>query len=174
MKISVTIITFNEAENIRAACESVAWADEVLVVDSESTDATREIAEGCGARVVCRPWPGFAAQKQFAAEAASNEWVFSLDADERVSAELRASIEDLLFATADPAADGYRVARRSFYMNRWIRGGGWYPDHQLRLYRKARGRWAGAYVHESVRMDEGARTGTLRGDLLHYSVRDAS
>ena len=97
MKITATIITFNEAANIRAACESVAWADEVLVVDSESTDATREIAESCGARVIRRPWPGFAAQKQFASDEAANEWVFSLDADERVSPELRAAIEDLLY-----------------------------------------------------------------------------
>src|SRR5918998_1466208 len=174
MKISATIITFNEADNVRAACESVAWADEVLVVDSESTDATREIAEGCGARVVCRPWPGFTAQKQFAAEEAANEWVFSLDADERVSAELRASIEGLIREPGGRLADGYRVARRSFYMNRWIRGGGWYPDHQLRLYRRTRGRWEGAHVHESVQMAEGARVATLAGDLLHYTRRDAS
>src|SRR5881398_1852356 len=88
LKITATIITCNEADNIRAACESVAWADEILVVDSESTDATREIATDCGARVITRKWPGFAAQKQFAAEEAAHEWVFSLDADERVSTEL--------------------------------------------------------------------------------------
>jgi glycosyltransferase involved in cell wall biosynthesis len=174
LKISATIITFNEADHIRAACESVAWADEILVVDSQSSDATREIAAACGARVVTRTWSGFAAQKQFAAECAAHEWVFSLDADERVSAELRASIEDLLYTSDAQLADGYRVARRSFYMGRWIRGGGWYPDHQLRLYRRARGRWSGAYIHESVKMDEGARVSALDGDLLHYSVRDAS
>ena len=174
MKITATIITYNEAENIRAACESVAWADEVLVVDADSTDATRELAAGCGARVIRRPWPGFAAQKQFAAEAAANDWVLSLDADERVSDELRASIEDLLYTPDARLADGYRVARRSFYMGRWIRGGGWYPDHQLRLYRRSRGRWQGAYVHESVKLEAGARVETLRGDLLHYSVRDAA
>ena len=174
MKITATIITFNEAENIRAACESVAWANEILVVDSESTDATREVAAECGARVIARPWPGFAAQKQFAAESAAHDWTFSLDADERVSPELRASVEDLLYTSEERLADGYRVARRSFYMGRWIRGGGWYPDYQLRLYHRARGRWRGAHVHESVRMDEGARVSTLAGDLLHYSVRDAS
>lgn len=174
MKITATIIAFNEADNIRAACESVAWADEIVVVDSESTDATREIAAACGARVIARPWAGFAAQKQFAAEQAAHEWVFSLDADERVSPELRASVEDLLYTPDAQLADGYRVARRSFYMNRWIRGGGWYPDHQLRLYRRSRGAWAGAHVHESVRMDAGARVSVLAGDLLHYSVRDAS
>ena len=175
MKISVTIITFNEADNIRAACESVRWADEVLVVDAQSTDRTREIAEECGARVMRRAWPGFAAQKQFAAEAASHEWILSLDADERVSPELRASIEDL-FRREQPRLqpDGYQIARRSFYMGRWIRGGGWYPDYQLRLYRRTRGRWEGAHVHESVRMSNGARIDTLAGDILHYSVRDAA
>src|SRR5437762_9254072 len=95
MKITATIITLNEAENIRAACESVAWADEILVIDSESTDATREIAAACGARVIINSWPGFAAQKQFAVDAASHDWIFSLDADERVSPELLASIEKL-------------------------------------------------------------------------------
>ena len=174
LKITATIITYNEAEHIRAACESVAWADEILVVDAESTDETRTIAEACGARVITRKWPGFAEQKQFAAQSATHEWVFSLDADERVSAELRASIEDLLYTPDAQLADGYRVARRSFYMNRWIRGGGWYPDYQLRLYRRARGRWAGAHIHESVQMDTGARIATLAGDLLHYSVRDAA
>ena len=174
MKISATIITFNEEENVRAACESVAWADEILVVDSRSTDRTRELAAECGARVLVRDWPGFAAQKQFAAEAASHDWVFSLDADERVSEELLASVRALRGAEESRLADGYRVARRSFYMGRWIRGGGWYPDHQLRLYRRTRGRWEGAHVHESVRVAKGARVETLSGDLLHYSMRDAS
>ena len=174
MKITAAIIAFNEEEHIRAACESVAWADEVLVVDSHSTDRTRELAALSGARVVERDWPGFALQKQFASDEARHEWVFSLDADERVSDELRASILALRGTPDAERADGYRVPRRSFYMNRWIRGGGWYPDHQLRLYRRARGRWEGAYIHESVKMEPGARVSTLGGDLLHYSVRDAS
>ncbi|HWS88678.1 MAG TPA: glycosyltransferase family 2 protein [Pyrinomonadaceae bacterium] len=174
MKISATIITFNEAGNIRAACESVAWADEILVVDSRSADETVEIAEACGARVVVRDWPGFAAQKQFAAESATHDWVFSLDADERVTEELRAGV--LRLRDGDPArlADGYRVARRSFYMGRWIKGGGWYPDYQLRLYDRRRGRWEGAHIHESVKMRPGARVETLSGDLQHFSVRDAA
>ncbi|HYY41585.1 MAG TPA: glycosyltransferase family 2 protein, partial [Pyrinomonadaceae bacterium] len=139
-----------------------------------STDATREIAADCGARVIERAWPGFAAQKQFAADEARHDWVFSLDADERVSAELRASIEDLLYTPDAQLADGYTMARRAFYMGRWIRGGGWYPDRQLRLYRKARGRWVGAHIHEAVRLDDGARVAELAGDLLHYTVRDAA
>ncbi|HZI18411.1 MAG TPA: glycosyltransferase family 2 protein [Pyrinomonadaceae bacterium] len=174
MKISAVIITNNEAEHIRDACESVAWADEIVVVDSHSTDATREIARDCGARVIERDWPGFARQKQFAAESAAHEWVFSLDADERVSPELRRSIEALRAAPPETLAPGYRVARRSFYMGRWIRGGGWYPDYQLRLWDRRRGRWEGAHVHESVKMEEGTRVETLAGDLHHYSVRDAS
>jgi glycosyltransferase involved in cell wall biosynthesis len=173
MKITATIITFNEEANIRAACESVAWANEILVVDSESSDGTREVAEECGARVITRPWPGFALQKQFAADEAEHEWIFSLDADERVSEELRHSIEDLLYTPEERLADGYLVARRSFYMGRWIRGGGWYPNHQLRLYRRSRGEWKGAYIHESVKLQDGAGVETLKGDLLHYSIRDA-
>ncbi|MEO8436719.1 MAG: glycosyltransferase family 2 protein [Pyrinomonadaceae bacterium] len=174
MKLTAAIITLNEAENIRSACEAVSWADEILVVDAESTDATTDIAHECGARVISRPWPGFAAQKQFAADASSHDWIFSLDADERVSEELKTSIEDLLFARDPQPADGYRIARRAFYMGRWIRGGGWYPDFQLRLYNRTRGRWSERHVHESVTMVEGALVETLRGDLLHYPGRDAA
>src|ERR1044072_9014454 len=107
MKISATIITLNEESNIKAACESVAWADEIVVIESQSTDAAREIAEACGARVITIPWPGFGAQKQFAVEQAQHEWIFSLDADERVSDELKKSIESLK-QKPDPA-DGYEI-----------------------------------------------------------------
>lgn len=172
MKISATIITLNEESNIKAACESVAWADEVVVVDSNSTDATREIAKACGARVITNDWPGFGAQKQFAVDHTQHEWIFSLDADERVSEELKKSIESL--RRAKDLADGYRVARRTFYQNRWIRGGGWYPDRQLRLFRKTRGRWKQRHIHESVTMDAGARVEILAGDLLHYTSQDAA
>jgi len=174
MKISATLITFNEEENIRKACESVAWADEILVVDSQSTDGTREIATQCGARVINRDWPGFAAQKQFAAEQAQHDWIFSLDADERVSENLSAAIASLRNKPDDERADGYLIARRSYYQGRWIRGGGWYPDRQLRLFKKALGRWEGRYIHESVKMNSGARIKRLPGDILHYSVRDAA
>ncbi len=174
MKISATIIAFNEAENIRAACESVRWADEIVVVDSESTDATGEIAEACGAHVIRQSWLGFAKQKQFAADSATHEWIFSLDADERASDELQQSIQRLRAKNEAQHADGYRIPRRTFYLNRWIRGGGWYPDYQLRLYRKSRGKWEGAHVHESVKMCADARIENLAGDILHYSLRDAA
>ena len=172
LKISATIITFNEESNIKAACESVAWADELVVVDSNSTDATREIAAASGARVIINDWPGFGAQKQFAVDQAQHEWIFSLDADERVSDELKRSIEAL--RNAKDLADGYQVARRTFYQDRWIRGGGWYPDRQLRLFRKTKGRWKQRHIHESVTMDAGARVDTLPGDLLHYTMQDAA
>ena len=174
MKVSATIITLNEEENIREALASVAWADEVIVVDSGSTDKTCEIAEAAGARVIRNDWPGFARQKQFAAEQAEHEWIFSLDADERVSPELNNSIAALRELSDNQRVDGYRIARRSFYLGRWIKGGGWYPDRQLRLYKKARGRWADRHIHESVRMDQDARVENLAGDILHYSMRDTA
>jgi glycosyltransferase involved in cell wall biosynthesis len=172
MEITATIITFNEESNIKAACESVAWADEVVVVDSNSTDATRDLAERCGARVIVNNWPGFGAQKQFAVEQAKHEWIFSLDADERVSDELKRSIEEL--RNSKTVADGYQVARRTFYQQRWIRGGGWYPDYQLRLFRKSKGHWKQRHIHESVTMEPGARVEKLKGDLLHYTSPNAS
>ena len=172
MEISATIITFNEESNIKAACESVAWADEVVVVDSNSTDRTRELAEACGARVITNDWPGFGAQKQFAVDQAKHEWIFSLDADERVSDELKNSIQSL--RNAKELADGYEIARRTYYQQRWIRGGGWYPDRQLRLFRKSKGRWKQRHIHESVKMDPGARVERLNGDLLHYTSPDAA
>ncbi len=174
MKISATIITLNEEENIRDALASVTWADEVIVVDSGSADKTCEIAAAAGARVIKHDWPGFAQQKQFAAEQAQHDWIFSLDADERVSSELSNSIAGLRKQTDSQRADGYRIARRSFYQGRWIKGGGWYPDRQLRLYKKSRGRWADRHIHESVRLDQDARVENLDGDILHYSVRDSA
>ena len=172
MKISATIITLNEESNIKAACESVAWADEIVVVDSGSTDATRAVAEACGARVITNAWPGFGAQKQFAVDQTQHEWIFSLDADERVSDELRKSIASLRDKT--DLADGYQIARRTYYQGRWIRGGGWYPDRQLRLFRKSKGHWKQRHVHESVTMDAGARVERLAGDLLHYTLQNAA
>jgi glycosyltransferase involved in cell wall biosynthesis len=174
MKITATMITLNEADNIRDACESVSWADEILVVDSESTDDTRQIAADCGARVIINPWPGFSKQKQFAVDSAAHDWIFSLDADERVSPELRASIDQLRARNQTESPAGYRIARRAYYMSRWIRGGGWYPDYQLRLFNRNSGYWGDRVIHESVTMRPGSRVEALRGDLLHYSMRDPS
>ena len=174
MRISATIITFNEESNIKAACESVAWADEILVVDSNSTDATRELASASGARVITNTWPGFGAQKQFAVDQAKHEWIFSLDADERVSDELKQSIAELGKKPESELADGYQIARRTYYQQRWIRGGGWYPDRQLRLFKKSHGRWKERHIHESVAMNANARVERLNGDLLHYTSAGAA
>jgi glycosyltransferase involved in cell wall biosynthesis len=171
LKISATIITLNEESNIESACKSLDWADEIVVVDSGSSDRTREIARAAGAQVFHRDWTGFADQKQFASEQTVNDWVFSLDADEVVSDELRNEILALKELETS-AFDCYRVPRRSFYMGRWIRFSGWYPDLQLRLFRKSKARWMGEFVHESVQPDGTARLGTLRNDILHYSVAD--
>ena len=138
-KLSVTIITRDEAANLAAALDSVAWADEIVVVDSESTDATVEIARRYTSKVLVRPWPGYVAQKNRAADEASHDWILSLDADERVSPALAAEIQALV--REEPAAPGYRVPRVTFHLGRWIRSTDWYPDYQLRLYDRRRARW---------------------------------
>ena len=166
--VTVTVITFNEAANLQAALESVSWADEIIVIDSESTDDTVAIAKRFTDRVMVRPWPGYVAQKNLAAEYASHDWIFSLDADERVSPPLADEIRALV--AAGPAAPGYRVPRVTFHLGRWIRSTDWYPDHQLRLYDRRRARWTGKYVHESV--DADGPVIDLRGELLHYAYRD--
>ena len=167
-KLTVTVITRDEEANLGAALESVRWADEIVVVDSESTDATVEVARRYTDKVIVRSWPGYIAQKNFAAEQASHDWILSLDADERVSSELAAEIRQLLNGAADAA--GYRLPRVTYHLGRWIRSTDWYPDYQLRLYDRRRSRWAGRYVHESVQA-EGA-VGRLRGELQHYAYRD--
>jgi glycosyltransferase involved in cell wall biosynthesis len=170
VKISAVIITKNEAENIADAIRSVDWADEVLVVDSGSTDNTREIAAGMGAKVIDRLWPGFAKQKQFAVDNAANDWIFSLDADERVSPKLKDEILHLKQLDKESLAKGYRIPRLSTYMGRQIRGGGWYPDWQLRFFNRNSGKWKDIAIHESVEMADGARVEKLAGDILHHSV----
>jgi glycosyltransferase involved in cell wall biosynthesis len=170
MKISAVIITKNEADNIAAAISSVDWADEVLVVDSGSTDGTTEIAAEAGARVITRAWPGFAAQKQFAVDSAENDWIFSLDADERVSAKLKDEVLQLKRQNESDLAKGYRIPRLSTYMGKQIRGGGWYPDWQLRFFDRRYGKWKDVAIHESVEMNPDARVEKLSGDILHHSV----
>lgn len=171
MKITAAIITFNEESNIRDAISSVEWADEVLVVDSESTDRTCKIAGSMGARVISRPWPGFSAQKQFAVDEAANDWILSLDADERVSPGLRQEISEII--AQGPNYDGYTIPRLSFYMGKPIRHSGWYPDRQLRLFDRTKGRWKEVAIHESFEMQPTSKAGELRGDLYHYSVENA-
>lgn len=170
MKLTVTVITRNEAAHISAALESVSWADEIIVVDSNSTDDTVALAQARAARVEVREWPGYGAQKNYAADLAANDWILSIDADERVTPELAGEIRDLL--STEPSARGYRVARVTNYLGRWIRSTDWYPDYQLRLYDRRAGRWSSRRVHESV--DLQGTPGQLRHDLQHYAYRDIS
>ena len=169
-KLTVTVITRNESANIDAALASVSWADEIVVVDAESTDGTADLARRHTARVEVRPWPGFSAQKNYAASVASHDWILSLDADERVPPPLAAEIQALL--SAEPPVRGYRIPRISHYLGRWIRGTDWYPDYQLRLYDRRAGEWNGRRVHESVRLN--GQPGLLKHDLHHYPYRDIS
>jgi glycosyltransferase involved in cell wall biosynthesis len=171
VKISACIITLDEEDNIRDCIESVAFCDEVVVVDSGSNDRTREIAAELGARVIQKDWPGHIEQKNFAIDAATNDWVLCIDADERVSPELRGSL-DRLFAAGEPPLLGYACNRRTRYLGRWIYHSGWYPDRKLRLFRKSRGRWGGVNPHDHVKID--GPQGRLDGDLLHLSYRDVS
>jgi (heptosyl)LPS beta-1,4-glucosyltransferase len=167
-RLSVTVVAWNEEERLRACLESVSWADEIVVVDAESTDKTPQLAREFTDRVWVRPWPGFAAQKNFAIEQAHGEWILSLDADERVTPGLARRIKELV---TDPgAADGYRVPRKNMFWGAWVRHGGLYPDHQLRLFRRGAGRFAENAVHESVQV--AGRVETLTEPLLHQSYRD--
>lgn len=170
-KLTVTVITRNEAAHIDAALASVAWADEIVVVDAHSTDETAAIARRRTPRVEVRDWPGYSAQKNYAASIASHDWILSIDADERVSPELANEIRALL--ASEPPLRGYRIPRVTQYLGRWIRSTDWYPDYQLRLYDRRAGAWNGRVVHESVRLEAG-RPGVLRHELQHFSFRDLS
>lgn len=166
--VTVTIITLDEADHIAAAIDSAAWADEIIVVDSGSSDGTAEIARAKGATVTTRAWSGYVDQKNHAAALARHDWIFSLDADERIPPAMAREIRDLL--AGEPAHPAYRVPRVTFHLGRWVRTTDFYPDFQTRLYDRRRARWQGRHVHESVKAD--APAGRLRTELEHYSYRD--
>ncbi len=166
-RLSVVVITLNEEDRLRACLESVAWADEIVVVDAESEDKTVQVAREFTDRVVVRPWPGFAAQKNFAVAQATGDWILSLDADEEVSAELREQIRATL--RGESADDAYAVPRMNVFLGAWIKHGGLHPDWQVRLFRAGRGRFAERAVHESMVVD--GSVGRLRGALVHRSYR---
>jgi glycosyltransferase involved in cell wall biosynthesis len=167
-KLSVTIITKNEAADIGAALASVAFADERVVVDAHSTDDTVGIARQHTDRVIVRDWAGYIDQKNYAASQASHDWILSLDADERVPPALADEIKTTL---AGPSAHhAYRIPRVAWQFGRWIRTTDWYPDYQLRLYDRRSAQWTGKYVHESVTVR--GTVGQLRHELQHYAYRD--
>ncbi len=165
--LSATIITHNERANIARAIKSLTCADEIVVIDSQSTDGTPEIAAGLGARVITHTWEGFAAQKNFASAQAKNDWIISLDADEELDGPAQAAVQE--WKRSEPFATGFQFARRAQYLGRWILHSGWYPDYKLRLFERRRSRWQGSYVHESVETD--GVIATLRGEILHYTCQ---
>ena len=169
-RLTVTIITRDEAANIDEALASVAWADEIVVVDSGSADDTVSRARRHTPRVFVREWPGFPAQKNWAAEQATHDWILSIDADERVPPALAQEIRTLL--ASEPAPRGFRIPRVSYYLGRWLRSTDWYPDSQLRLYDRRVAAWGGTHVHEGVEVRGGV--GRLRHELQHVPYRDVS
>ena len=167
--LSACVIAKDEADRIGECLSSLVFCDEILVVDAHSKDDTRAIAEASGARVIERDWPGHVAQKEFAIRAAHHDWVLCVDADERISFELASEIQRLR-QTGFPGKPGWRLPRLSSYFGKWIRHGTWYPDPQLRLFDRRRGRWTGRDPHDRVELD--GDPGQLRGHLLHYPYRN--
>lgn len=170
MKISATIITHDEERNLPRAIESLRAADEIIVVDSGSTDRTVEIARNLGARVVEAGWPGYANQKNFAASQAKFDWILSIDADESLSEALEAEIWRL--KKKGPDCDAYTMPRMAQYLGRWIRHSGWYPDRKVRLYDRRKASWVGDYVHESVKVS--GKVGHFESNLLHFTCDSLS
>lgn len=162
--LSVVIITKNEASNLGRCLASVAWADDIVVLDSGSTDRTMEIAREHGARVLETPWLGFGKTKQLAVDAATHDWVFSIDADEVVTERLRREMGVIL---EKPRKQGYRISRRSYYLGRLIRFSGWRSDAPLRLFNRLHGRFNEKIVHESVEM--ASKAGLIKAHMLHYT-----
>ncbi|GAB4364312.1 MAG: glycosyltransferase family 2 protein [Deltaproteobacteria bacterium] len=169
--ISAILITKNEEDNVRDCLASLPFADEIVVVDSGSTDGTEEICRSDPrVRWFAEEWKGFGPQKNSALDKARGPWIFSIDADERATEDLAREIASLDLPGS--SFDGYRVPRKSHFGGKWVRYGGWYPDYTIRLWRKGRGRFADRSVHEVVRLD--GPVGTLRGDLLHFTYRDTA
>ena len=169
MKLSVIIITKNEADNLQACLDSVKFANEWIIVDSGSTDATVAIAQANGATVIeTADWPGFGPQKNRALDAASGDWVLSLDADERIPDALR---DEIMAAIADSSHSAYALPRLSSYCGHFIHHSGWYPDYIVRLFRRQSGRFSTDLVHESVNVQQGT-TGKLKTAMIHYSYAD--
>jgi glycosyltransferase involved in cell wall biosynthesis len=168
--VSALVVCGNEEANIAACLESVRWCDEIVVIDSFSSDRTPEIARRFTDRVIQRAWQGFADQKQFALEQAKGDWVLNLDADERCTPELRDAIRAALPGADASGIAGFEVRRHVFYLGRWIDHGGWYPDWKLRVARRDRARWGGIEPHDRLEVD--GRVERLAADLEHYTYRD--
>ena len=169
-KISAIIIAGNEEENIRACLESVTWCDEIILVDSESKDNTVEIAKEFTDKIFIKKWEGYAKQKRYSLEMASSEWVISLDADERVSNRLKVEIEELL--GRNPQSNGYKIPRENYFLGKVIKSCFWYPDYQLRLFKKSKTTVIERRVHEGFVVE--GEIGTLKNDLIHFTHQNLS
>ncbi len=170
MKISGVVITYNEEENIEECLQSMhEVVDELIVVDSFSTDQTRGLAEKFNVKFIEHTFEGHIEQKNYAIDQASNDWVLSLDADERLSENLQSVIK--LLRKDGAKADGYRFNRLNNYCGQWIKHGGWYPDSKIRLWNRKKGKWGGVNPHDTVVMNEGATTKAVKADILHYTYR---
>jgi glycosyltransferase involved in cell wall biosynthesis len=167
MGLSVAIVALNEEANIARTLESVRWADEIVLVDSGSTDRTRDIALQYGAKVVVEPWRGHVAQKNCALELCTQTWVLALDADEEVSPDLAKEIREVL-AAANPL-NGYWIPRKNLFLGRWIRFGGFYPDPKLRLFRRGEGYSTGHDPHDRYELKSGRAVGRFKNPLIHYA-----
>lgn len=168
--VSVTLITLNEEHNIVRAIQSVSWAEEVVVVDSGSTDRTVEVARSLGAKVLHHPWQGYGQQKNFAQASAAHDWILNIDADEEVGPELASEIQEALAGLSpDSAVKGFSFPRKTFYLGRWIRHGGWYPNSLTRLADRRSASWSEPQVHEALEVRGEVRE--LRSDLHHYTFR---
>jgi glycosyltransferase involved in cell wall biosynthesis len=173
MRISATIITLNEEKNLRRACESLREvADEIIVVDSQSQDGTRQVALEFTPHVFTQPFENYSSQKNLAASKAAYPWILSIDADECLSQELKSSILGLKSDSVGREAAAYRFARRANYLGGWIRHSGWYPDYKIRLYNRNRAKWVGNNVHEALVVDGPVEF--IQGDLHHYTVNSIS
>jgi len=172
MKISATIIVRNEEDNIANVCETVSWVDEIVIVDSDSSDKTVEIARRYTDKVFDREFKGYKDKHEYADAQTTGDWIFWIDADERVTTALREAILALKNKADNELADGYRIARKTWYLDRWIKHSGWYPDYQMRLYRKDKSYWDGVAPHQTARVD--GRVETLDGEFLHYTKRSLS
>lgn len=172
MKISASIIVRNEADNLAELCESIAFCDEIVIVDSDSTDDTKEIARRYTDKVFNHEFKGYKDKHQFADAQTTGDWILWIDADERVTPELKSSIERLRTLDEKNLPDGFRIARSTLYQGRWIKHSGWYPDYQMRLYRKAASYWDGIAPHEVAHVR--GKIETLSGEFLHYTKRNLS
>ena len=170
MKISASVIVYNEESNIRELCESIQWVDEIVIVDSFSSDGTKEIASEFTDKIFDHEFKGYKDKHEFADSKTSGDWILWMDADERITPELRTEIEALRDRGDLP--DGFEMPRKTWFAGRWIKHSGWYPDYQMRLYRKAASFWDGVAPHETARVR--GKVERLKGHILHYTKKDLS